>query len=59
MPLKKDYLHFKGFNIPKTTKGPAVERCIARNYAGCRTNLSADTPANKRICAAVAHKRCG
>lgn len=60
MPELRGYHHKKGFNIPITTKGSKVEKCLAECYPALRTgNLSADTPTNKRIAAAVCHKRCG
>jgi hypothetical protein len=61
MPEKKGYKHKEGFNIPLTTKGPIVEKCLAECYPALRKEgpLSADTPENKRIAAAICHKRCG
>ena len=59
MPLKPGYKHSHGLNIPITTKGPTVEECLAKNYVACRQKYSADTPTNKRICAAISHKHCG
>ncbi len=62
MPELPGYKHreFHGemFNIPKTTKGRTTEDCLAKCYPPCREGHGED-PTNKRVCAAVCHKRCG
>jgi hypothetical protein len=62
MPKLPGYEHvtYAGemFNIPKTTKGPEVEKCLATCYPHCRSGHGEDKD-NKRICAASCHKFCG
>jgi len=59
MPLKPGYKHAKGFNIPITTKGPAVEKCLAECYPAMRLEFPGESKKNKSIAAAICHKRCG
>ena len=59
MPMLPGYKHKGGYNIPRTTKGKEVEHCLADVYVGCRKGTAREDPNMKRICSAVAHKRCG
>jgi hypothetical protein len=59
MPELPGYKHAKGYNIPKTTKGKAVEHCLAECYPAVRLKFPGEDPEQKRIAASICHKRCG
>lgn len=59
MPKLPGYKHAKGYNIPKTTKGKKVEKCLAECYPALREIFPGESKKNKRIAAAICHKRCG
>lgn len=59
MPLKKGYKHAQGYNIPITTKGKAVEQCLAECYPAVRLKFPGESKKNKRIASAICHKECG
>lgn len=58
MPLLPGYKHAHSFNIPKTTKGPDVEKCLAERYPFWRGIFPGEDPKNKRIAAAKSHMEC-
>ena len=62
MPLKKDYKHSKGFNIPKSkSKSKTKLKKLSTIYVSCRMSKShsADRQKNKAYCAKVAHAKSG
>ena len=59
MPRLPGYHHVKGFNIPITTKGPEVQKCLDVCYPALRAQFPGESKKNKSIAAAICHKRCG
>lgn len=59
MPMKPGYHNVRGYNIPITTKGPVVQKCLDRCYPALREQYPGESKRNKRIAAAICHVRCG